>query len=149
MRSSALLIIGIAFVPALGGCSLLTGGRPDAPFRITTDHASYMPGQVIGVTILNVSVGEATYNICQQTLQRRVADRWETLVRYPVGGVCTMEAHFLRSGESVEVSVHLSSDFPIGPYRIVFPGLGESSLPDDARATPSFVVATEPALPIP
>jgi hypothetical protein len=54
MRATALLAIGIAFVPALG-CSLFTASRPHAPFRITTDHASYAPTYVVSVTIVNVS----------------------------------------------------------------------------------------------
>ena len=145
MRASALLV-GIAFVPAIAGCTLFTASRAHAPFRITTDHASYAPSYVVGVTVVNVSGEDATYNFCPRALERRIAGAWETVVLYPASGACTAEARLLRAGESVETRLGLSSDLPDGTYRIVFPWLGDSTLPDDARATPSFVVSKLPVV---
>jgi hypothetical protein len=148
MRATALLAIGIAFVPALG-CSLFTASRPHAPFRITTDHASYAPTYVVSVTIVNVSGGDVTYNLCPRALQRRNADGWESVASYPGSGACTAEALLLRAGERVETRFGLSSDLPDGTYRIVFPWLGDSTLPADDRATPSFVVSKLPVVALP
>jgi len=148
VRASALFAIGIA-VPALVGCSLLTESRPHAPFRITTDHASYAPSYVVGITVVNVSRNDAWYNFCPRAIQRRVADAWQTVASYPANGVCTAEAHLLPSGESVDVRVGLPYDLPDGTYRIVLPWLGEPALSDDVRATPSFVVAKLPIIAVP
>ena len=149
MRASAPLIVGTALASALGGCSLFTASQPHAPFRITTDHASYAPSYVVGVTIVNTSGGDATYNLCPKALERRGASGWETVARYPTASACTAEALFLRAGGSVDTRVGLSSDLADGTYRIVFPWLGEPTLPDDARATPSFVVAKLPIVALP
>ena len=137
MRTAAQLL----FVLALGGCSVPTESRPHGPFNITTDHASYAPSYVVTVDIANVSRSEATYNLCPVAIQRRVSGAWQTVVSYPVGGFCTAEARLLQAGASIETHVGVPYDLPDGTYRIVFPWLGESTLPDDARATPSFVVA--------
>lgn len=149
MRASTLFTIGIAAMPALGACSLLTESRPHAPFRITTDHASYAPSYVVGITVVNVSRNDATYNLCPRTIQRRVADTWQTVVRDPAGGFCTAEARFLAAGASIQTTVGVPYDLPDGTYRIVFPWLGNSTLSDDARATPSFVVARVPIVAVP
>ncbi len=144
MRASALFVIVTAIAPALGGCSLVTENRPHATFRITTDHASYAPSYVVGVDIVNVSRSDVTYNLCPVAIQRRVSDAWQTVVRYPTGGVCTAEARLLRAGESVMTRVGVPYDLPDGTYRIVFPWLGEPSLTEDARATRSFAVSKLP-----
>ena len=149
MRASALFVIGIAIAPALGGCSLVTENRPHTPFRITTDHASYAPSYVVSVDIMNVSRSDATYNLCPKAIQRRVSDAWQTVVTYPASGFCTAEAHLLRAGETVEAHVGVPYDLPDGTYRIVFPWLGEPTLPADARATPSFVVSKLPLVAVP
>ena len=149
MRAFAPLIVGIAVASALGGCSVLTGSRPHAPFRITTDHATYAPSYVVSVTIVNTSGADATYNLCPKALQRRTASGWLPAVEYPAVGACTAEALFLGAGGSVDTRVGLSSDLADGTYRIVFPWLGEPTLPDDARATPSFVVAKMPIVALP
>ena len=141
--------IPIVVVSALGGCSLFTASRAHAPFRITTDHASYAPSYVVGVTVVNVSGDDATYNLCPRALERRTSGGWEIAVRYPASGACTAEARLLRTGESVDARVGLSYDLPDGTYRIVFPWLGESTLPDDARATPSFTVAKAALVAVP
>jgi|1185.fasta_scaffold36173_2 hypothetical protein len=148
MRASVPLAIGIAFVSALG-CSLFTASRPHAPFHITTDHPSYAPTYVVSVTIVNVSGDDVTYNLCPRTLERRTADGWENVASYPGSGVCTEEARLLRAGERVETRVGLSSDLPDGTYRIVFPWLGDSTVPADARATPSFAVSKLPVVALP
>lgn len=149
MRASVLFAISMAIISALSGCGLLTESRAHAPFRITTDHASYAPSYVVSVDIANVSGNDATYNLCPVAIQRRVSDGWQTVVRYPAGGVCTAEARLLRAGESIETRVGVPYDLADGTYRIVFPWLGDSTLPDDARATPSFVVAKPPIVAVP
>lgn len=143
MRASALFASGIAITAALG-CSPVTESGPHAPFRITTDHTSYPQSYVVTVDIANVSASDATYNLCPVAIQRRTSDAWQTVVRYPVGGACTAEARLLRAGESIETRVGVPYDLPDGTYRIVFPWLGEPTLPDDARATPSFGVVKPP-----
>ena len=143
MRAFALLLV------LLGGCSLLTESRPHGPFRITTDHASYAPSYVVSVDITNVSGSEATYNLCPVTMQQRVSDGWQNVAGYTSGRFCTAEARTLRAGESVETHVGVPYDLPDGTYRIVFPWLGDSTLPDDARATPSFVVTKQPIVALP
>ena len=143
MRASGLFVTGIAITAALG-CNPVTESGSHGPFRITTDHASYPPSYVVSVDIANVSGNDATYNLCPVAIQRGVADGWQTVVRYPVGGACTAEARLLRAGESIETRVGVPYDLPDGTYRIVFPWLGDSTLPEDARATPSFVVAKPP-----
>lgn len=149
MRASTLFVIGIAIAPALGGCSLITESRPQAPFRITTDHAGYAPSYVVSVDIVNVSGRDATYNLCPVAIQHRVSGAWQTAVRYPGSGFCTAEARLLRAGESIETHVGVPYDLPDGTYRIVFPWLGDSTLPDDARATPSFAVSKQPIVAVP
>jgi hypothetical protein len=144
MRVCAFFFVAAATLSGLGGCSLFTASRPQAPFRITTDHASYAPTYVVVVDIVNVSGDDATYNLCPVLIQRRVSDAWQTVVRYPASGACTAEAHLLRAGESLEARVGVPYDLPDGTYRIVFPWLGDSTLPDDARATPSFPVSKSP-----
>lgn len=149
MRASAVFAIGSIVMPALVGCSLLTESRPHVPFRITTDHATYAPSYVVNVDITNVSGSEATYNLCPVAMQQRVSGAWQNVVRYTSGRFCTTEAFLLRAGASVETQVGVPYDFPNGTYRIVFPWLGDSTLPDDARATPSFVVTKQPIVALP
>ena len=144
MRVSALFVLGIATASVLGGCSPITESRAHAPFHITTDHASYAPTYVVSVDIANVSGSDATYNLCPVAIQRRAGDAWQTVVRYPANGSCTAEARLLRAGESIDTRVGVPYDLPDGTYRIVFPWLGDATLPDDARATPSFVVVKPP-----
>jgi Big-like domain-containing protein len=144
MRAPAAIIVGAIAIQTLGACGLLTESRPQTPSRITTDHAAYAPSYVVDVEIANVSSGDATYNLCPVSIQRRIADSWQTVIRYPASGFCTAEARLLRAGERIETQVGVPYDLPDGTYRIVFPWLGESTLPDDARATPSFTVARAP-----
>ena len=146
MRASAFVVLGIAIASALGACSPVTESRARAPFHITTDHASYPPSYVVSVDIANVSGSDATYNLCPFEIQQRIGDTWQTVVRYPANGACTAEARLLRAGESIETRVGVPYDLPDGTYRIVFPWLGDSTLPDDARATPSFVVVKSPII---
>ena len=141
MRRSTLFAVGIAIVPALFGCNLLTESRPHAPFRITTDAASYAPSYVVDITVVNVSRDDATYNFCPRAIQRRVADGWQTVFRYPAVGACTAQAYLLRAGASIDVRVGIPYDLADGTYRILLPWLGDPALPDDERATPPFVVA--------
>lgn len=149
MRASALFAIGIIAMPAFAGCSLLTESRPHAPFRITTDHASYAPSYVVGITVVNVSRSDATYNFCPRAIQRRVADAWQTASSYPVSGGCTAQAFVLHAGESTDVRVGLPYDLADGTYRIVLPWLGDPTLPEDGRATPSFTVSRPPIVALP
>lgn len=149
MRASTLFVIGIAIAPALGGCSSPTESRLHAPFRITTDHTGYAPSYVVGVEITNVSRSDATYNLCPVAIQRRASGAWQTVVRYPVSGGCMAEGQLLRAGESILTRVGVPYDLPDGTYRIVFPWLGDSTLPDDARATPSFAVSKQPIVALP
>lgn len=148
MRASVLIFVAAVTFSALG-CNALTESRPRWPFRITTDHVSYAPSYVVGITVVNVSHVDATYNLCPRAIQRRVADAWQTASSYPAGGACTAEAHLLRAGESIDVRVGLPYDLADGTYRIVLPWLGDSTLPEDGRATPSFVVSKLPIVALP
>lgn len=144
MRASAAITAGAVAILMLGACGVLTESGSHTPFRITTDHATYAPSYVVNVAIANVSDADATYNLCPVSIQRRVSDSWQTVIRYPANGFCTAEARLLRTGETIEKLVGVPYDLPEGTYRIVFPWLGDSLLPDDARATPAFTVARLP-----
>ncbi|HKN64630.1 MAG TPA: immunoglobulin-like domain-containing protein [Gemmatimonadaceae bacterium] len=144
MRASAAIIAVAIAIQTLGACGLLTESKPHTPFRIRTDHATYAPSYVVNIEIGNVSGADATYNLCPVSVQRRVANVWQTVIRYPASGVCTLEARLLHAGESIQTQVGVPYDLPDGTYRIVFPRLGDSTLPDDARATPSFTVSRAP-----
>ena len=143
MRAFALLFV------VLVGCNALTESRPGGPFRITIDHASYAPSYVVDITVTNVSRVDATYNLCPRAIQRRIGDAWQTVTSYPSGGACTAEAHLFRAGESIDVRVGLAYDLADGTYRIVLPWLGDPTLPEDGRATPSFAVSKLPIVALP
>lgn len=144
MRAFAAIIAGAIAIQTLGACGLLTESKPHTPFRITTDHAAYAPSYVVNVEIANVSGADATYSLCPVSIQRRVSSSWQTVIRYPVNGICTLEARLLRAGERIETQVGVPYDLPDGTYRIVFPSLGDATLTEDARATPSFTVSRSP-----
>jgi hypothetical protein len=93
MRTSFLLLLCVA------GCGITDSGER-GPFRITTDHSSYVYGSKVTVGVRNVSSATQAYNFCPVTLQRVKNGAWITEANFPASGACAAVAYTLAAGDS-------------------------------------------------
>jgi hypothetical protein len=134
MRTSFLLLLCVA------GCGITDSGER-GPFRITTDHSSYVYGSKVTVGVRNVSSATQAYNFCPVTLQRVKNGAWITEANFPASGACAAVAYTLAAGDSVGFVFQLPQPPYQGVFRLVLPWLGDPSLSVDRRATPAFGVS--------
>jgi hypothetical protein len=116
---------------ALGGCRSSTSA--DEAVEITTDRREYRAGDVVSVTVTNVSAEPIGYNLCVHRVERRTGTGWSVASEFPPPGSACIDALFsLAPGASVVVQPRLPQDLTAGVYRVRF----ESP----ALTTPTFRV---------
>ena len=121
---------------------MLTGNHDAGPFRITTDHSSYVYSGNVAVGVRNVSRATQTYNFCPVTLERFDNGRWTTASNFPRTDVaCAAVAYTVAAGDGVGFVFALPQTPMMGSYRLLMLWLGDQSLPADERATPPFTIS--------
>lgn len=127
VRRAGLILV----VLALAGCRSSTAA--DRFVEVTTDRREYRTGNVVTVTVTNVSAEPIGYNLCVHRIERRTAGGWRMASAFPPpGSACIAILLTLEPGASTAIQVRLPQELPGGIYRVRF----ES--PD--VTTPSFRV---------
>jgi hypothetical protein len=117
--------------------------NPSPLLDIIPDRASYAAGDLVTVTIHNLSAERIYYTLCAEILERRSGGGWK---RLDEGPFVTCDAAVLRldPGASAETQYRLRVGLFAGTYRIFYPGLaplGDVTLVEDHSSTRPFAVA--------
>ena len=136
MTRMTLSVLALIVLPALACSSPMQGRDASARVTLTTDRATYSPGETVNITLKNGADGAVGYNLCARTLERRASVSWEQVQRFPEApNVCTMNLLNLSAGESARVEAIIPASATAGRYRLTFPGS-----PPEARTTNEFAV---------
>lgn len=101
--------------------------NPSPLLDIIPDRSSYAAGEVVTVTIHNLSSERIYYSLCAQILERRSGGGWKKLDLGPFV-TCDAAALHLDPGASGETQFRLRAGLSTGTYRIFYPDL---VAPDD------------------
>lgn len=130
---SAVVLVALA----LGGCRSSTSADPRVD--VTTDQREYRTGNVVTVTVTNVSAEPIGYNLCVHRIERRTADGWRVASAFPPpGSACIAILLTLEPGASTAIQVQLPQDLPAGIYRVRFESPAVTTPP--FRVEPGFVL---------
>ncbi len=116
-------MLGFLMATTLAACAT---DVPDLGSPEPVDHAvtatvldtQLEPGEVVTVRFVNGGTVDYGFNSCTRSVERRVANAWETLP--PELRLCTMELRPLPAGATVTFPVDVPADAVNGTHRFVF-----------------------------
>lgn len=132
-RSAAAMLVALA----LAGCGSSTAA--DQRVAVTTDQREYRTGNLVTVTVTNVSDEPVGYNLCVHRIERRTGDGWRVASAFPPpGSACVDILLTLQPGASTAIQVQLPQDLAAGVYRVRFESPVLATPP--FRVEPGFVL---------
>ena len=128
----------------LAACAESPANPSTSPFLdIIPDRATYAAGDLVTVTIHNLSAQRISYSLCAEILARRSGGGWKKLVSGPFT-TCDAAILYLDAGASVETQYQLPGALFAGTYRIFYPGIvapGDVTQVEDHSSSRPFAVA--------
>jgi hypothetical protein len=118
--------------------------NPSPLLDIIPDRAAYAAGELVTVTLHNLSDRRVSYTLCAQVLERHSGGGWKKLDTGPAV-TCDAAIAYLDPGASAETQYRLRAGLSTGTYRIFYPGLvapDDASQVEDHSSTRPFAVAS-------
>lgn len=106
------LLLWMALLPLLAGCG-------DVEVSLSTDAATYQPGDTVQLLLRNQGIQEVGYNLCFARLERQEGGAWVHTPHLGEGEACPAIQESLRGGARADGTLRLPTELPAGEYRVV------------------------------